>query len=186
MDISWGSKEAHKFATNVGLVTSNGPHGQNIMAAEWTHQISYSPGLVMINVGFDKATEVNIKKTKEFGVSIAADDQNIISSIAGGFSGKNVDKIKMLEDMGFEFYKAKKIDVLMVKGAAMNAEFKLIKAEKMGDHMAFIGEAVALGTSDKSPIIYSGGKYWALDKQVEKPFQDVLDKIKRLAEKYKK
>ncbi len=28
----------NKFVTNVGLVTSNGPHGQNIMACEWTHQ----------------------------------------------------------------------------------------------------------------------------------------------------
>jgi len=168
MDIPWGSKEYHKFATNVGLITSNGPHGHNIMAAEWTHHISYSPGLVMINIGFDKATEINIKKSKEFGVSIAADDQNIISSIAGGNSGKNVNKINVLKDMGFEFYKAGKIDVLMVKGAALNAEFRVVKAEKMGDHTAFTGEAVEMNAGEKNPIIYSGGKYWMLDRQVEK------------------
>ena len=58
------------------------------MAAEWTHQISYSPGLIMVNIGFDKATADNIKKNKEFGISLAADDQNIVSSVAGGSSGK--------------------------------------------------------------------------------------------------
>jgi len=70
MDIPWGSDESKKFATNVGLITSNGPHGHNVMAAEWTHHVSYSPGMIMVNVGFDKATEANIMKTKEFGVSL--------------------------------------------------------------------------------------------------------------------
>src|SRR3989338_8642094 len=111
MDIQWGSEGAHKFTTNVGLITSNGPHGNNIMAAEWTHQVSYSPGLIMVNVGFDKATEENIKRSKEFGISLAAADQSIVSSVAGGSSGKEVDKIAVLKDLGVEFYKAEKIDV---------------------------------------------------------------------------
>lgn len=186
MDIPWGSSEATKFVTNVGLITSNGPYGHNVMAAEWTHHVSYSPGLIMVNVGFDKATEINIKKTGEFGVSLAASDQNVLSSVAGGKSGKNVDKIKVLEEMGFEFYKAKKIDVLMVKGAALNVECKLIKAEKLGDHTMFIGEIVEASATEKEPLIYSKGMYWHFGSPVDKPAQAVQDKIQKLAEKYMK
>lgn len=186
MDIPWGSLESSKFATNVGLITSNGLYGNNIMSAEWTHHVSYSPGLIMINVGFDKATEANIKETKEFGVNIAAADQNIVASVSGGSSGKEVDKISVLKELGVEFYKAKKINVLMVKDVALNAECKAIKAVKLGDHRAFVGEVVSLSASGKESLIYHGGKYYSVGPQIEKPPQEFRDKLAKLIEKHKK
>ncbi len=186
MDMPWGSEEAGKFATNVGLITSNGPHGQNIMAAEWTHHISYSPGLIAVNIHTNDTTQDNIMKSKEFGVSLASADQNIASNIAGGSHGKDVDKIKVLKDMGVEFYKANKIDVLMVKGAALNAECKLIKSIELGDHMMFVGEVVEVSKGVKEPILYSKGKYWKIGEHVQKPDQKILEKIQKLVEKYKK
>ncbi len=186
MDLPWGDKRTVKFVTNVGLVTSNGPHGHNIMAAEWTRHVSYSPGLIMVNVGYNKATEENILKTKEFGVNLASTDQNIVSSVAGGSSGKNVDKIKVLEELGVKFYKAKKIDVLMVEGAAMNAECVLIKHEKLGDHMMFVGEVVEATAGEKQPLVYGDGKYWKFGEHVQKPSQQTMEKISELIEKYKK
>lgn len=186
MDLPWGSEESGKFVTNVGLITSNGPHGQNIMAAEWTHHISYSPGLIAVNIHTFDATHDNIMKTKEFGVNLTGVDQNIVSSIAGGSSGKNVDKIKVLQDMGVEFYKAKKIDVLMVKESVLNAECKLIKAIELGDHMMFVGEVVEASLTNKEPILYYGGKYYRVGEQTQKPPQEVRNKIEKLVEKYRK
>ncbi len=186
MDIEWGSPAAHKFTTNVGMITSNGPHGDNIMAAEWTHHVSYSPGLIMVNVGFDKATEQNIKKSKGFGVSLASIDQNIVASIAGGSSGKEVDKIAVLKDLGVEFYKAKKIDAWMVKGASLNAECKLLHEIKLGDHMAFVGEVVELSVHEKQPILYHEGKYHKIGEPVQKPSDAEREKIKKLVEKHRK
>ena len=55
MDIKYGGPEARRFITNVGLITSNGPLGHNIMACEWTHQVSYSPGLITVCIGHDNA-----------------------------------------------------------------------------------------------------------------------------------
>ncbi|MBI2110294.1 hypothetical protein HYT51_00760, partial [Candidatus Woesearchaeota archaeon] len=46
VDLPWGDPRTIKFVTNVGLITSTGPHGDNVMSAEWTHQVSYSPGLI--------------------------------------------------------------------------------------------------------------------------------------------
>jgi flavin reductase (DIM6/NTAB) family NADH-FMN oxidoreductase RutF len=46
MDLLWNDRRTRQFVTNVGLITSDGPLGPNIMAAEWTHHISYSPSLI--------------------------------------------------------------------------------------------------------------------------------------------
>lgn len=186
MNIEHGSEVAGKFVTNVGLVTSTGPHGDNIMAAEWTYHVSYEPGLVVISIRPRRATYDNIMKTKEFGVSICADDQNILSSIAGGSSGRAVDKIKVLKNLGFKFCKAKKIKSLMVKDAAANIECKVVRKITVGDHILFVGEAVETSTTDKRPMIYSSGKYWKFGEQIQKPHQEFLDNIDKLIEKHKK
>ena len=122
MDIPWGSDVATKFVTNVGLITSNGPHGPNIMAAEWTFHLSYKPGLVAVAIGTGKATAENIEATKQFGVNLAATDQSVMTSISGGYSGRDTDKIAALKELGFSFDSAQKIKAPMVKDAALNIE----------------------------------------------------------------
>lgn len=174
------------FVTNVGLITSNGPYGHDVMACEWTHQISYDPPLIALAIRNYKATFKNIEHAGEFGVSIASVNQTLFSSVAGNRSGKDVDKIKMLKELGFTFYQAKHIDVLMVEGACMNAECKLIKKIDIGDHPLLIGEMVSIQESDEKPLVYHQGKYWQVGKHIEKPGQDVRDRIKKLNEMYKK
>ena len=186
MKIEWGSESARKFATNVGLTTSNGPHGYNIMATEWTHQLSYEPGLIAVCLRPQHATTVNIRKTKVFGVNICADNHNVVSSVSGNSSGKEVDKIKVLEGLGVKFYKGKNIDVMMVKGAAANFECKVVKEIELGDHIMFVGEVVDISVTDKEPLVLSHGKYWKLTESIQKPPKEVLDKIQKLSEKYKK
>ncbi len=52
----------------------------------------------------------------------------------------------------------------MVEGAAMNAECKLFKQIKLGDHTTFVGEVVELyPIKGKEPIVYHTGKYWKLE-----------------------
>ena len=117
MDLPWNDERSNQFITNVGLVTSNGPFGPNVMACEWTHHISYQPGLIAVSVGHTKATVENIRNSKEFGVNLCASDQSVLSSVAGGYTGSMYDKVNALKELGFEFYKAKRIIPLMVKGA---------------------------------------------------------------------
>jgi flavin reductase (DIM6/NTAB) family NADH-FMN oxidoreductase RutF len=49
MDLQWNDRRTRQFLTNVGLITTNGPLGPDIMAAEWTHHISYSPSLISVS-----------------------------------------------------------------------------------------------------------------------------------------
>lgn len=187
MNISWGSDPAKKFVTNVGLITSTGPYGDNIMAAEWTHQVSYEPGLIAICLKSSEATHANIEKTKEFGVNLTAQDQNVLSSVAGGSSGKIVNKIEVLKELGFKFFRANKIKALMVGGAALNVECKLVNTIELGDHTTFIGEAVEVHQVNATePLVYHGQKYWKFGDIIPKPSEQEMGRIKSIVEKHVK
>ena len=62
MELSWNDRRTRQFLTNVGLITTDGPYGPNVMAAEWTHHLSYSPSLIAINVRGNDATVKNINQ----------------------------------------------------------------------------------------------------------------------------
>jgi len=187
MDLPWNDRRTRQFLTNVGLITSDGPYGPNVMAAEWTHYISYSPGLIAVNIRGTDATAENIKDSGEFGVNLASEDQNILCSLAGRYSGKHLDKIAFFKEIGVVFYKADKIKALLIRGAAMNAECKALRQEEIGDHIMFIGEIIEI-TADENikPLVYHNDMYWKLGDNLPRPPQEILDGIKRFAEKYQK
>ena len=72
MKLEYGDPRTAAMVTNVGLISSNGSYGYNIMACEWTHQISNDPGLFCLAIRNFKATYHNILETKVFGINIAA------------------------------------------------------------------------------------------------------------------
>ena len=186
MELPWNDPRTNKFATTIGLITSDEPLGPNIMACEWTHHLSYDPGLIAISLGFTKATVENIRSSKEFGVNLCAIDQSLLSSVAGGYSGSKYDKINALREIGFEFYDASKIKALMVKGASLNVECKLFQEITCGDHIMFIGEVMdAIHNPEKQSLIYHDGKYWSLQ-TIVKPNQEERDRIRKVLESYKK
>jgi flavin reductase (DIM6/NTAB) family NADH-FMN oxidoreductase RutF len=187
MDLSWNDRRTRQFLTNVGLITSDGSNGPNVMAAEWTHHISYSPSLIAVNIRGRNTTAENIIDSKEFGANLAAEDQNILCSLAGRYSGKHLDKIAFFKEIGVVFYKANKIKALLIRGAAMNAECKLIRQEEIGDHIMFVGEIIEI-TADENikPLVYHNGKYWKLGDNLPSPRQEILDGINQFANKYQK
>ena len=185
LDLPWNDERSNQFITNVGLITSDGPFGPNVIACEWTHHISYHPGLIAVSLGQTKATVENIRRSKEFGINLCSSDQSVLSSVAGGYTGAKYDKVNALKELGFEFYKAKRIIPLMIKGAAVNIECRLYKEITLGDHITFVGEVIeASNNPDKVPLAYHGGKYWILNTNVVKPSNEERDRIKKVIEKY--
>ena len=104
MDLLWNDRRTRQFVTNFGLITSDGPLGHNIMSAEWTHHISYSPSLIAANIRGHDTTAQNIKESKEFGVSIAAENQNVICSIAGKYKGIHVERSPFLRRQALQHF----------------------------------------------------------------------------------
>jgi len=186
MDLPWGDEKTKKFITNVGLVTSDGPNGKDIMACEWTHHVSYSPGLVVICLAPNHATTQNIRETKEFGICLAGVDQNILSSISGGSSGKDYDKIEALKEMGFSFYQGEKINVLMVKDTALSLELKLVQEVTLGDHVMLVGEVLDSKIGKTEPLGLHNGQYWKMTDSIDRVSQEVRDKNSSILEKHKK
>ncbi len=126
------------------------------------------------------------KKTKEFGVNLSSTHQNSLSSLSGRFSGEEHDKIQGLKKLGFQFYKAKKINCLMVKDASLNVECKLIKAIEFKEYTLFIGEALAIEVSDNPPLAYHQGSYWKLKEMIPKPTEEERQKQKEVMDEFKK
>lgn len=186
MDFPWGSEYHQKFITNVGLITSNGPHGNNIMAAEWTYLVSYAPAHILISIGPTKTTAENILKTKKFGVSIASEKQNGVSSIAGGSAGKEFDKVAALTEMGVKFTKAKNMDVLLVEGSSLTAECEVIETIHAGDKTLFLGKVIAAHTTSEKPLAYHQNKYWKMDTLIEKPSDAERAKMNTIVQKHAK
>ena len=159
-------KAQRYFTTGVSLITSSGPHGQNVMAVEWTMQISYRPMLIAIFIHKDSATFENIKKTKEFGINVSSEDQTMAVNIAGGYSRREIDKLKIKNS--FKFLSSRKIKPPMLSGCVINAECKLVGMKKIGDHIMMIGKVVEISYDrTRKPLIYHSGKYFRIGSTIE-------------------
>ena len=166
MDAKIVEKAQRYFATGISLVTSFGPHGQNVMAAEWTMQISYNPLLIAVFIHEGSATFENIKKTKEFGINVSSEGQTMAVNIAGGYSRREIDKLKIKN--AFEFLPSKKIKSPMISGCIINAECKLVTMKKLGDHIMVVGKAIAISYDEtKKPLIYHSGRYFRIGSSIE-------------------
>jgi len=75
----------------------------------------------------------------------------------------------------------------MIRGAAMNAECKLVKQEDLGDHVMFIGEVTEISADENvKPLVYHNGKYWKLDdnNKIPRPSQELLERVEQITKKY--
>lgn len=166
------SKAERYFSTGISMITSRGPHGPNVMAAEWVMQISHSPILVAIFIHKGSYTIKNIEKTKEFGVNVASKEQTTEISIAGGYSGSEINKLEIKNI--FKISKPHKIKAPMILGCTINAECKLVRKEKLGDHVMLVGRVVHIEHDDtKSPLMYHRGRYFSIGSTVEPDRQEV-------------
>jgi flavin reductase (DIM6/NTAB) family NADH-FMN oxidoreductase RutF len=177
------SKAERYFATGLSLITSRDTNGPNIMSAEWVMQVSYDPILISVFIHRDTQTLRNIQRTKEFGVNVASKEQTTQISIAGGYSGTEIDKIK-IKDI-FTTIRPRKIKTPLISGCTINAECRLVKTEKLGDHVMVIGKVVHIRHDDtKSPLIYHKGRYFGLNSTIE-PHRKEIKVSKRMLEFFK-
>lgn len=152
--------------TSIGLITSHGPNGQNVMAAEWTMQVSHDPMLMAVFIHNGSSTLHNIKTTREFGVNIASQNQSTLVSIAGGYSRKEIDKLS-LQGL-FEKNTTEKTGLPLISGCVVNAICKLTKIEKVGDHNMVLGRVISIKYDEsKKPLAYHRNRYFHLGAVIE-------------------
>lgn len=147
----------HAFTTTCALITVNGPRGPNVMAAEWTFNVSYDPFLIAVHVDKANVTHDEILAAGEFGVNLLSEGQGAAMRFAGHFSKADTDK---LSSEVFETYPAKRIQAPMIRGSLLNAECRLVQQIALGDHTAFIGEVVEYSVDPVArPLILHHGSH---------------------------
>ena len=145
------------FTTTCALLTTDGPDGPNVMAAEWTFQVSYQPFLILVSIDPGNRTHDMILAAKEFGVNLVAEPQIAAMAFAGHYSKADTDK---LASDAFATFPAKRIRAPMIRDALLNAECRLVAHYPMGDHTAFLGEVVEFSVDpEKPPIVLHRGSH---------------------------
>ncbi len=154
------------FITGVSLITSNGPQGQNVMAAEWTMQISYKPMLLAVFIHGGASTLANIKRTKQFGVNVASEKQAMLVSVAGGYSRREVNKLKIRRL--FSVSESRRTGLPLIDGCVINAECELFTIKKIGDHFMVVGKVLSIMHDEtKKPLLYHRNRYFKIGKKIE-------------------
>lgn len=165
------------FVTGISLITSYGPNGQNVMAAEWTIQISYKPLLLAVFIHDGSRTLDNIKKTKYFGVNVASESQSDLVSVAGGYSRSEVDKLK-IQNL-FHLIDSN-MNPPIIKDCVINAKCKLFATKKIGDHNMIVGKVVSIRHDKaKTPLLYHRNRYFRMGRAI-KPLRNEITVPKKL------
>jgi flavin reductase (DIM6/NTAB) family NADH-FMN oxidoreductase RutF len=154
------SKVTSEFAESVTVVTVKKGDKLNAMTAAWAIPVSHRPALVVVHIAPQRYTHDLIMETKEFGLSVLAEDQVELSQHAGTTSGRSTDKFDgdMLVPKP-----SKLIGAPVLEGCAATMECKLEKAISMGDHTIFVGRVVAMDRDlDRKPLILHRGTYYCL------------------------
>ncbi len=146
------------FTTGCALITTDGPNGPNVMAAEWTFNVSYDPFLILVSVDPANLTHNLIRESKEFGVNLVTEDQVAAMGFAGHFSKADTDK---LSSELFETMPAKVIRAPMIRGVLLAAECRLVREIPLGDHSGFLGEVVefAVNPEARPLVLHQGSRH---------------------------
>ncbi|MFH1754459.1 MAG: flavin reductase family protein [Candidatus Latescibacterota bacterium] len=149
-----------QFVDPVVLVTVATEKTANVMTVGWASPVSFEPPVLMVSIAPKRFTHDLLVKAGEFGVSVLADDQIELSTLAGTLSGSKTDKLAMEQ---FDTFAADKINAPLIRGARAWFECRLVSHHTVGDHTAFYGEVVGLAVDeDKSPLILFNRHYYGL------------------------
>lgn len=136
------------FASGVTVVTTEHdgkPFGMTVASFA---SLSLHPPLVLVCIEKAVKTHDAIAASGKFGVSILKSDQ---AEISGRFASKSDDKFS-----GADLVNA---GVPLINGALTTLECTLTQQLPGGDHSIFVGEVVAVTTSEGAPLVYYRSGY---------------------------
>ncbi|KAA3644675.1 MAG: flavin reductase [Chloroflexi bacterium] len=161
----------HKYlASIVELITSQHESWPrpNVMACEWTFNIGWHPMTFLILVHKGNLTHDLIKASGEFGVNIAANQQAALSNLAGGQSGREVDKLT--DDLfAKNLYAAKSIQAPLIRGCVLNAECHVQRTIDFDEYTGFVGVAMEIEIHPQQDLLlYTKGAYYHVGEKVQR------------------
>lgn len=140
-----------RFASGVTVVTTyheDRPHG---MTANAFVSVSLEPPLVLVSVGNQATMHRLLPLTGRFGVSVLAEDQEVLSN---HFAGRTVE--------GLHIRFTERLGVPLLEGAVAYFVVRIVDPHPAGDHTLFIGEVEYFEARDQRPLLFYAGKYQQL------------------------
>jgi flavin reductase (DIM6/NTAB) family NADH-FMN oxidoreductase RutF len=136
------------FASGVTIVTTEHegkPYGMTVASFA---SLSLHPPLVLVCIEKSVKTHDAIAAAGKFGVSILKKDQ---ADVSGRFASKSDDKFSGADVV--------QTSVPLIANALTTLECKVADQLPGGDHTIFVGEVVAVTTTEGAPLIYYRSGY---------------------------
>jgi 3-hydroxy-9,10-secoandrosta-1,3,5(10)-triene-9,17-dione monooxygenase reductase component len=143
-----------RFATGVAVITSAGPAGRGGMTANALCSLSLDPLLALVCFENRARTLPIVRESGRFAVNILAAGQE---ELAGVFASKLPESEK-LDGVAHRLEHG----VPVIEGSLAWAVCDLRELMPGGDHTIAIGEVLALGLGEGTPLLWFEGRYHAL------------------------
>jgi flavin reductase (DIM6/NTAB) family NADH-FMN oxidoreductase RutF len=156
----------------VMLVTCSFRGRHNAMPVAYAMNLSMRPPLIGLAVHPQRHTYDIIRRTEEFALNIPTRDLLHHVQYLGTLSGADFDKLELTK---LPYFKARKLDTVLLEGCVGWIECSLQDAIEMGDHFLLVGRVVAvqadddafnerwlLPDQDSKPLHYLGGNYYSM------------------------
>ncbi|WP_138416352.1 flavin reductase family protein [Aquibacillus sediminis] len=145
-----------KFSTGVTIVATEQNGTVHGMTANAFMSVSLDPKLVVISVKEGANTLKRIQQTQSYSVNILNEHQK---DVADFFASKN----KRTEELDYSY-----LDGLpVIPNAIAQISCEVVSEHVEGDHTLLVGSVTDIRTQDGEPLIFAGGRYRNLEKQVE-------------------
>lgn len=138
------------FASGVTVVTTEQegtPYGMTVAAFS---SLSLHPPLVLVCIEKSVRTHEAITAAGKFGVSILSSEQ---ADVSNRFASRSEDKFS-----GVATHRGTS-GVPLIDGAITTLECTVREQLPGGDHSVFVGEVVAIETSEGTPLVYYRSGY---------------------------
>jgi flavin reductase (DIM6/NTAB) family NADH-FMN oxidoreductase RutF len=142
-----------RFATGVAVITSAGPTGAGGMTANALCSLSLDPLLALVCFENRARTLPIVREAARFAVNLLASDQERIAAV---FASK-LPEAEKVENVKHRFEHG----VPIIEGALAWAACDLRELIAGGDHTIGIGQVIAMGLGDGSPLLWYAGRYHA-------------------------
>lgn len=142
------------FATGVTIVTTRGPDGADAgLTANSFSSVSLKPPMVLWSLSKTSSSIGAFHDAAHFAVHVLSADQEALSA---RFATKGTDRFAGTPvDRGPD-------GVPMLRDCAARFVCRTAHRHEGGDHVIFVGEVLELQHSERSPLVFHGGRYGML------------------------
>lgn len=140
-----------QFATGVTVVTTRDRTGRTLgLTVSAFCSVSLHPPLVLVSIDHRADTNLGMRESGLFAVSVLREDQEHVSR---RFASPARDKLE-----GFRFARGRQ-GLPLVPGALAHLQCRVRSFHDEGDHTLWVGEVRSLAARPGRPLLYHAGAY---------------------------